>query len=101
MILITIKGVTPLLALAFLADIGDITRFSSVRKFNSYLGVVPTVRSSGGKTIFGHTNKHSRKLARWRRDSNPGNPNPFLERQRLEELRRAVAKIEETRNQDN
>jgi transposase len=63
-ILITIKGVTPLTALAFLSDVGDISRFSSVRRFNAYMGVVPTVKSSGGKTIMGHINKHSRKLAR-------------------------------------
>jgi len=35
--------------------------------------------------------KHT--LPRWRRDSNPRNPNPFLERQKLEELRRAVDKL--------
>jgi transposase len=64
LILITIKGVTAFLALAFLSDVGDISRFSSVRQFNSYMGVVPTVSSSGGKTIMGHINKHSRKLAR-------------------------------------
>lgn len=62
--LITIKGVTPLLSLAFLADVGDITRFSSARKLNAYLGVVPTVRASGGKAIIGHINKRSRSLSR-------------------------------------
>lgn len=63
-LLITIKGVTPLLALAFLADIGDIHRFSNVRKFNAYLGVVPRVKASGGKTVMGHINKQSRSLSR-------------------------------------
>lgn len=43
--------------------------------------------------------KHTRPG--WRRESIPGNPNPFLERQRLEELRRAVDKIEDTRNLKN
>lgn len=60
----TIKGVTPFLVLAFLADVGDITRFINVRGFNAYLGVVPTVKSSGGKTQLGHINRQSRKLAR-------------------------------------
>ncbi len=59
-----IKGVTPFLVLAFLADVGDITRFKNVRGFNAYLGVVPTVKSSGGKTQLGHINRQSRKLAR-------------------------------------
>ena len=63
-LLITIKGVTPLLALGFLADIGDITRFKSVRQMNSYLGVVPTVKSSGGKTKMGSINRQSRNLSR-------------------------------------
>jgi transposase len=60
----TIKGVTPFLVLAFLADVGDITRFKNARGFNAYLGVVPTVKSSGGKTQLGHINRQSRKLAR-------------------------------------
>jgi transposase len=62
--LITIKGVTPLLALAFLSDVGDISRFSSARKLNAYLGVVPTVHASGGKATLGHINKRSRSLSR-------------------------------------
>ncbi len=53
-LLISIKGVTPFLALAFLADVGDIKRFSNVRGFNTYLGVVPTVKASGGKKQMGH-----------------------------------------------
>lgn len=61
---ISIKGVTPFLVLAFLSDVGDITRFKNVRGFNAYLGVVPTVKSSGGITQLGHINRQSRKLAR-------------------------------------
>ena len=49
-LLISIRGVTPLLALAFLSEVGDITRFGSARRLQSYLGVVPTVHSSGGVT---------------------------------------------------
>ena len=61
---ISIKGITPFLVLAFLADVGDIKRFKNVRGFNAYLGVVPTVKSSGGKTQMGHITRQSRKLAR-------------------------------------
>ncbi len=61
---ISIRGVSPFLVLAYLADIGDINRFKSVREFDAYLGVVLTVKSSGGKTQMGHINKQSRKLAR-------------------------------------
>jgi len=40
-VLITIKGIAPLMALAFLADIGDTGRFTSLRKINAYLELVP------------------------------------------------------------
>jgi len=61
---ISIKGVTPFLALAFMADVGEINRFKNVRGFNAYMGVVPSVKSSGGKTKMGHITRQSRKLAR-------------------------------------
>ena len=63
-LLITIRGVTPLLALGFLSEVGDIHRFRSLRGLLAYLGVVPTVRSSGGTTHVGRINRHSRSLAR-------------------------------------
>ena len=63
-LLISIRGVTPLLALAFLSEVGDVTRFRSARQLHSYLGVVPTVRSSGGVTHSGAINRRSRGLTR-------------------------------------
>lgn len=63
-ILITIKGVSVFMALAYLADVEDVKRFRSQRKMNAYLGVVPGIKSSGGKTYTGHINRASRKLAR-------------------------------------
>ena len=63
-LLISIRGLTPLLALAFLSEVGDITRFASARRLHSYLGVVPTVRSSGGVTHNGAINRRSRGLTR-------------------------------------
>jgi transposase len=62
--LITIKGITPLTALAFMADVGDVKRFKSLRKMNAYLGLVPRVKNSGGKKRSGHINRESRKLTR-------------------------------------
>ncbi len=64
-LLISIKGVSPLVALAFLADVGDIHRFSSQRKLSSYLGVVRNAKTSGGKELNGHITKMSRHLTRW------------------------------------
>jgi transposase len=63
-LLIGIRGVTPLLALGFLSEVGDIRRFHSLRALLAYLGVVPTVRSSGGTTRVGRLNRRSRSLAR-------------------------------------
>jgi transposase len=63
-LLIGIRGVTPLLALGFLSEVGDIRRFRSLRALLAYLGVVPTVRSSGGTTHVGRLNRRSRSLAR-------------------------------------
>jgi transposase/pimeloyl-ACP methyl ester carboxylesterase len=63
-LLIGIRGVTPVLALGFLSEVGDIRRFGSLRAMLAYLGVVPTVRSSGGTTHVGRLNRRSRSLAR-------------------------------------
>jgi len=60
----TIKGITPFTALAFLADVGDIGRFKKQKKMNAYLGLVPKVKDSGGKSKPGHINRASRKLTR-------------------------------------
>jgi len=63
-LLLTIKGVSALMALAFIADVADVKRFKKVKQMNSYLGVVPGVKSSAGKTYTGRINRASRKLAR-------------------------------------
>ena len=63
-LLIGMRGVTPLLALGFLSEVGDIHRFRSLQALLAYLGVVPTVRSSGGTTRVGRLNRRSRSLAR-------------------------------------
>lgn len=63
-LLISIRGVTPLFALAFLAEVGDIKRFTSARRLHSHLRVVPTVRSIGGVTRSGAINRRSKALTR-------------------------------------
>lgn len=62
--LITIRGITPFMALAFLADVGDVRRFKTLKKMNAYLGVVQKAKESGGKTRSGGINRQSRKLTR-------------------------------------
>ncbi len=63
-LLIAIPGITPLTASAFLADIGDVHRFPSLRRINAYLGLLPRCHDSGGKSRPGHITRESRKLSR-------------------------------------
>ncbi len=63
-LLITIPGITPLTASAFLADVGDVHRFPSLRRMNAYLGLVLRCHDSGGKSRPGHITRESRKLNR-------------------------------------
>jgi transposase len=61
---ISIKGITPLSALAFLSDVGDVRRFKTTRKMNAYLGLVPKLKESGESSHAGHINRASRKTTR-------------------------------------
>jgi transposase len=63
-LLISVRGISPFMALAFLADIGDINRFKGIRNLNAYLGLVPTTYSSGKRTYQGKIIKQSRHLTR-------------------------------------
>ncbi len=59
-LLISIQGITPLTAMAFLADVGDVRRFKTLRKMSAYLGLVPKMRESGGFSQSGHINRASK-----------------------------------------
>ena len=63
-ILMSMRGVSAFLALGFLADVGDLNRFQSIRKLNAYLGLVPVTRSSGKREFQGHIIRCSRHLTR-------------------------------------
>lgn len=58
-------GVGPVTALAFALTIGDAGRFSRSRQVASYLGLIPTERSSGGKQRLGHISKQGNPLLRF------------------------------------
>jgi transposase len=62
--LITIRGITPLIALAFLVDVGDVTRFRNLRMMNAYLRLDPRIKDSGGKSRCGHINRGSGHISR-------------------------------------
>ena len=63
-LLITIPGITLLTASAFLADVGDVHRFPSLRRMNAYLDLVLRCHDSGDKSRPGHITRESRKLSR-------------------------------------
>jgi transposase len=60
-LLFSVPGMGFILAYLILAEIGDISRFSSAKKLCSYGGLVPTVRQTGTKRFHGHLNKKSNR----------------------------------------
>jgi len=82
-LLITIKGIRPLSALAFLADIGDVERFKKLKKMNAYLGTVPRENESAGRSRKGHINREFRQLTRTlltQSINHVSNASPYLRR---------------------
>lgn len=63
-ILMSIPGISRVLAIAILAEIGDINRFPNKNKLASYAGLSPTVKSSGGKLKSSKPSKKSNKYLR-------------------------------------
>jgi transposase len=62
-ILTSMKGISVFTAIAIIADVADVTRFSDSKKFTSYLRSAPVVDSSNTSTKIKSTNKSGRKLA--------------------------------------
>jgi transposase len=60
-----ITGVGPIMAAIFVAEIGDVTRFSTARHLCSWAGLTPTLRESDTKTHRGHISKQGSTLVRW------------------------------------
>jgi len=63
--LITVPGVGPVTATAFIATIDDPRRFSSGEQVSSYLGLVPSVYQSGDFEVKGRITRHGDNLLRW------------------------------------
>lgn len=63
-LLMTQPGVGPVTALAFVLTIGDVSRFARSRKLASYLGLIPSEYSSGGKRRLGHISKQGNRFLR-------------------------------------
>jgi transposase len=61
----TIPGVGLFGALVLIAEIGAIERFSSAHQLAAYAGLVPSTRSSGGKTTPGPVGHSSNRWLNW------------------------------------
>jgi len=64
-IIMTVPGISYYSALMIVAEIGDIRRFSSIRKLVCYAGLNPSVSQSGDKCYTGHIAKQGDKHLRW------------------------------------
>lgn len=61
----TIPGVGLFGALFLVAEIGTIDRFASAHQLAAYAGLVPSTRSSGGKTTHGRVGHWSNRWLKW------------------------------------
>lgn len=64
-LLMTHPGVGPVTALAFVLTLGEVRRFRRARQVASYLGLIPSEDSSGGKQRLGHITKQGNPLLRF------------------------------------
>ncbi len=62
--LMAMRGIDLVTATAFLAEIGDLSRFRTPRELMAYLGLVPSERSTGERTARGPITKAGNRRAR-------------------------------------
>jgi transposase len=61
----TMPGVGPILAITIALEMGAVDRFPTGEKFASYVGKVPRVISSGGKTYYGKVRPDVNRYLKW------------------------------------
>jgi transposase len=64
-LLMTHPGVGPVVSLAFVLTIGDVSRFQRGKQVGSYLGLIPSEESSGQHRRLGGVSKQGNSLVRW------------------------------------
>jgi Transposase IS116/IS110/IS902 family len=64
-VLCQIRGVGRYIAMLIIAEVGDITRFTTARRLCSWAGLTPTARSSDGKARLGHISSQGSRALRW------------------------------------
>lgn len=57
-----VDGLTPLSAASIIAEVGDATRFPTVKKFLTYAGCAPTIHQSGTKVAHGFMTKRANQF---------------------------------------
>src|SRR6202040_2749648 len=62
--LMAMRGIDMIAATAFLAEIGDLSRFRTPRELMGYLGLVPSEHSTGDTVIRGPITKAGNRRAR-------------------------------------
>jgi transposase len=60
-----VKGIGPVLAAMFIAEIGDITRFPTAKALTCWAGLTPRLHSSDRTVRRGNISKEGCKLVRW------------------------------------
>jgi transposase len=63
-LLMTQPGVGPITSLAFVLTLGEVARFKRGKQVASYLGLIPSEHSSGGKQRLGAISKQGNRFAR-------------------------------------
>jgi transposase len=61
----TIPGIGKFFSVLMAYEIDDIRRFPNEKKFFSYMGLIPSTYSSGGRTFHGRLTKQGNKYLRW------------------------------------
>lgn len=61
----TLPGVGDILGATLHLEIGDVKRFPSPAHLAAYAGLVPAVRSSGGRTYYGRTSQQANHYLKW------------------------------------
>ncbi len=61
----TIPGIGKFFAVLIAHEVDDISRFANEKKFFSYIGIIPSTFSSGGRTFHGRITKQGNRYLRW------------------------------------
>lgn len=64
-VLKSIPGIGKFFSVLIAHEVDDIKRFAHEKKFFSYIGIIPSTYSSGGRTVHGRITRQGNKYLRW------------------------------------